>query len=66
MDTLRRKRWKTEINNEPFQSTATLQRPSKPTLDEESLKLASSTAIIRIEGYVNLMASPLLVEAIQR
>lgn len=66
MDTLRRRRWIAEINNESAKSTSTLQRRAKPTLDEESPEPISSTAIVRVEGYINIMASPLLLEALHR
>ena len=64
MDTLKRRRWKAEINNEFPQST-TLGK-DKSAMNQQSLERDRITAIVRIEGVVNIMVSPLLLEAIQR
>ena len=64
MDTLKRRRWKAQINNESPQSTVS--RQDKSNLNNEPSESDCNTVIVRIEGYVNVMVSPLLLEAIQR
>ncbi len=67
MDSLKKRRWKTEINNESSQSMSSTKRPTaNPTSNVESGQLNRGTSIVRIEGFVNIMLSPLLLEAIHR
>ena len=67
MDSLKKRRWKTEINNESSQSMSSTKRPAaNPTSNVESVQLNRGTSIVRIEGFVNIMISPLLLEAIHR
>ena len=67
MDSLKKRRWKTEINNESSQSMSSTKRPAaNPPSNVESVQLNRGTSIVRIEGFVNIMLSPLLLEAIHR
>ena len=67
MDSLKRRRWKTGINNEVSQSVSSSKRHgASPTSNIDSVQLNRGTSIVRIEGYVNIMLSPLLLEALNR
>ena len=65
MDSLKKRRWKTEINNESAsQSMSSTKRlgASPPS----NVECGRGTSIVRVEGFVNIMLSPLLMEAIHR
>ena len=64
MDSLRKRRWKTEINNESSQSMSSTKRlyASPPS----NVEYGHGTSIVRIEGFVDIMLSPLLLEAVHR
>ena len=67
MDSLKRRRWKTEINNEKSQSISSSKRlAAGPASNIEPGQLSRGTSIVRIEGFVNIMLSPLLLEALNR
>lgn len=67
MDSLKKRRWKAEINNESSQSLSSSKRSAvSPKPNADGVQLSRGTSIVRIEGFVNIMLSPLLLEAIHR
>lgn len=67
MDSLKRRGWKTEINNEKSQSISSSKRlAASPASNIEPGQLNRGTSIVRIEGFVNIMLSPLLLVALNR
>ena len=67
MDSLRKRRWKVEINKGSSQSLSSKHSAAASlTPNTENLHLNRGTSIVKIEGFVNIMLSPLLLEAIHR
>lgn len=66
MDSLQRRRWKKEINNESSQPVSSKPHAASPTQNKEYAQVSRGTSIITIEGFVNIMLSPLLLEAVNR